>query len=222
MKKKYKIELHFHSRASKCCDFPIEESIKLYAAAKYDAILVTDHFHSGYFTDPTAKAFVRRWMEEGYEKVVREAEKYGIKVYLGAEYKINRDCYDILLFGCTEEKLVRLTEFFPCDHKELKEECERLGVLLYQAHPYRGACKPLPPDVIDGVEVYNGHPGHDSKNDLALKYAEENGLPQVTGTDLHHKDHIPRGGIITDTLPENAEELRDIIASGKYELIKGE
>lgn len=35
-------------------------------------------------------------------------------------------------------------------------------MLFYQAHPFRNSMKITNPELLDGIEVYNGHPGHDS------------------------------------------------------------
>jgi hypothetical protein len=42
--------------------------------------------------------------------------------------------------------------------------------------PFPEYCRPANPAFLDGVEVFNGNPRHDSRNHLAAAFAEENGL----------------------------------------------
>ena len=73
---------------------------------------------------------------------------------------------------------------------------------------------------MDGVEVINAHPRHDSHNDRAKEYAEEFGLIQLAGSDCHQTPDIARSGILSDTLPADTFELAALTRSGNYTLIE--
>ena len=75
------------------------------------------------------------------------------------------------------------------------------------------------PALIDGIETYNGHPGHDSRNNIAILWAEQFGLKQISGTDFHHEYHFPTGGIVTESPVCTNEELAKVLASGEYEAL---
>lgn len=62
------------------------------------------------------------------------------------------------------------------------------------------------------------HPHHHSRNELALQFAEENSLPIVSGSDAHEKHMVGRGGILSDSIPDDGKALRDLILSGNFEL----
>ena len=79
---------------------------------------------------------------------------------------------------------------------------------MFQAHPFRNGTA-VEPDLLDGIEVQNGNPRHDSRNDLAEAYAATHGLLAVGGSDAHRSEDIGRGGI---TLPERPGSMAELLA----------
>lgn len=75
------------------------------------------------------------------------------------------------------------------------------------------------PEWLDGMEVFNGHPGHDARNPIALLWAERFGLRRISGTDRHNPDHDPVGGIVTDQKIETMDELVRTLRAGNYTLL---
>ncbi|MCL1964195.1 MAG: GNAT family N-acetyltransferase, partial [Firmicutes bacterium] len=43
------------------------------------------------------------------------------------------------------------------------------------------------PPQIDGIEIFNGNPRHNSQNRLAAGFAARHGLRTIVGSDIHHK-----------------------------------
>ena len=78
------------------------------------------------------------------------------------------------------------------------------------------------PEYVDGIEVFNGHPGHNSNNDIALAWAEKYGKIMTTGTDHHDPAHMPDAGIRTDFPITSERQLIETLKSGNYTLIRGE
>jgi len=210
----YKIELHCHTfPVSGCSNLRGAELVRLYSEAGYSALHITDHFTSGFFREQDFTDYFY-----GYHAAVREGEKRGIKVYLGAEFRFDGSNNDYLLFGVTKDFLFGAKDMFGSTHKEFHEYCSKNGVLLYQAHPFRDGMTRTAPEHLDGIEGYNMHPYHHSRNELSLQFAAENGLPIVSGSDAHEKHMVGRGGIVSETLPEDSKGLRDLVLSGKFEL----
>ncbi len=210
----YKIELHCHtSPVSGCSNLRGAELVRLYAEAGFSAINIADHFTSGFFREQDFTDYFY-----GYHAAVREGEKRGVKVYLGAEFRFNGSNNDYLLFGVDKEFLFKAKEMFDSTHEQFHNFCKENGVLLYQAHPFRDGMTRTEPAFIDGIEGYNMHPHHHSRNELSLQFAEENGLPIISGSDAHEKHMVGRGGIIADVLPNDSKGLRDLILSGDFEL----
>jgi len=73
--------------------------------------------------------------------------------------------------------------------------------------------------LIDGVEIYNGNPRHNSSNHLALEYARKNGLKMLSGSDFHQVQDAARGGIIVDERIRPGGFAHRIMESGSIEFI---
>ena len=89
------------------------------------------------------------------------------------------------------------------------------GCAVVQAHPFRDDCVVMKPGICHGIEVFNGH-STESRNDIALEWANKFGFIKTSGSDFH--SGTPSGGIISDFLPDNEIELRDLILSGEFDL----
>ena len=76
------------------------------------------------------------------------------------------------------------------------------------------------PCFLDGVEVFNGHKGHDSRNEIAYEWAKRFNLIKTSGTDFHYIDTPINAGIETDFEITSLDTLVDVIKSGNYKLIK--
>ena len=210
----YKIELHCHtSPVSGCSNMKGQDLVRYYAQAGYSAVHITDHFTNWFFAEQDFTDYLY-----GYHAAKKAGEKLGVKVYLGAELRYENNPNDYLLFGVTEEFLRGAKELLKSTYPEIYAYCKQNGVLIYQAHPFRDGMLETPPEMLDGIEGYNMHPHHRSRNDKAIAYAEKHGLNYLSGSDAHSKEMVGRGGIISDTLPEDSIGLRDLILSGKYEL----
>lgn len=221
----YRIETHLHTAyISRCGWMSAQALVKSYAAAGYDAICVTDHYNRECFdyadidlTKPGSKtdAFLL-----GFRRMQREAAHYGIRIYEGAELRFDGSENDYLLYGFSHDLLADpdavmrggLTSFSARAHAE--------GALIVQAHPFRPKCTPAPAEYLDGVEVLNCNPRHDSRNALAYTYAQQHGLLMTAGSDCHRPEDVGQSGILTDSLPEDGYGLAQLLRSGEYQLIK--
>ena len=112
-----------------------------------------------------------------------------------------------LLVGLNAEKYLAIARAMPRTPGACRALAENMGVLLYQAHPYRKGQHPAAPSDLSGVEVLNAHPRHDSHNDLALAYAQQHGLRMLCGSDAHQTMDVGRGGILAPDWVNNAEDL---------------
>ena len=196
---------------------------KQYAEAGYSGITVTDHYiynswgKQWWPADP--KVFKLDMFLEGYYRVREAAAAYGITVYKGAEIRFAGSPNDYLVYNCPQALLADPEGIFEMGLAVFHDRCVEAGALLVQAHPFRGQCTPAEPQNLDGVEVRNMHPRHDSRNDLALAFAQEHKLLQLSGSDCHQFPDIARGGIMTEVLPANEAELVQLLRSGNYQMI---
>lgn len=223
--KKYLIDIHCHTaETSNCGKTPADELVRLYHSMGYSGVLITDHLHN--YTFKTLKKTIANptWDEKidyllkGYKNALKEAEKYdNFKVYLGAELRFDENDNDYLVFGLSEDKLRHMEGVVEMDPESGIKFVQSMGCAVIQAHPFRNDCVVVQPNLLNGVEVFNGHRGHDSRNDIALMWAKKFNYIMTSGTDFHG-EHDPNSGIYVDELPENEEELRDIILSRNFEL----
>lgn len=221
----YKIELHMHTRYGSGCGQMEEKAlVEGYLKAGYQAVVVTDHFCRDSFnymgiTSGEKEACLERFLE-GYRRVAAEGKARGLKVYRGAEVRFDENFNDYLLFGYSDALLADPEQVFTMGLEAFIERVRAEGALLIQAHPFRVMCTPADLRFLDGVEVRNMHPGHNSRNDMAAEYAgQKPGLVLTSGSDCHEPHHLGRGGILAEVLPENEKALVALLRSGEYSLI---
>ena len=222
----YKIELHLHTKySSGCGQMDEKEIISAYKAAGYHGIVVTDHFSRDTFhmkgIDPAAPVDRLTPYLEGFTKMKEEGEKQGIVIYRGAELRFDGSYNDYLFYNYPDQLLQDPEQLFTMGLEKFIERSRPTGALLIQAHPFRPMCTPAQISSLDGIEIVNLHPGHQSRNHLAKALAEtDSRLIRTGGSDCHATDHIGRGGILSETLPKNDAELAALLRSGNYTIIE--
>lgn len=206
-----KIELHAHtSQSSGCGRMPGEELVGRLKGAGYDTVVITDHLVGQ--KNPSASPFERteKWLA-GWRAARIAGERIGLNVLLGAEARFASHPEDILLFGMREEYVPEFLALLDADAgiERLYEAAHKRGMLVVQAHPFRPGLHQFEHRYLDGVEVYNGHPHHNSRNDLALEYGQYGGpnFLRTSGSDAHETDELARGGVISPKRICTNEEL---------------
>lgn len=214
MSQYYRIEMHLHTReSSPCASVNAPEIIERYLAKGYDAIAVTDHLSSSYFRkfaeDNDWEGAVNTFMA-GY-KALKEAAGDRMKIYLGMEIRFPGTANDYLTYGFDEQFLWDHPFICMTSIREFHELCKGTPIRIFQAHPFRYGMTLENPDWIDGIEVFNGSPGHRSHNDFASAWASFHGFPATSGSDFHNRGEEGRGGILLPYLPENEIALSEAL-----------
>jgi len=214
----YKYDTHVHTaETSPCGKVKAEDVVKLYKNAGFSGIVVTDHYYSGLFKNSvhvTWKEKMRDYLK-GYKIALEEGEKAGLKVILGVELSFTESFNDYLIYGITEDFLFEEGELYNLTLKEFRKIADKEGFLIYQAHPFRDMMERADPSLLDGVEVYNGHPYHMNRNDLALEFAKSNNLKMISGSDFHMTEALGRGGILTDAEVNNSIEFAGMLRTNE-------
>lgn len=228
MMMKYKTELHLHTdEVSNCGTVSAFDSAELYAAADYHTVLVTDHMSKFTFGGKKFTCEGSSWKEKcdfymrGYHTML-EAAAGRFNVLFGMELRSNTDDNDYLIYGMTEEFMRSCPDIMDMPLKELVSALHEEGMLFFQAHPFRNGMRIKDPELLDGIEVYNGHPEQESRNDIAELWADKFNLLRSSGSDFHHAHHRPRAGIETDFPILTNEQLIRTLRSGNFTLIRGE
>jgi len=218
----YKTELHAHTReASACADFSAQAVADKYIAAGYTTLVLTNHY-SQTRMKKDLEANGISWVEHfiGAYRKMRDYAKGKLNVLLGCEIRFPENDNDYLIFGLTEELLRKYPDMHMMSHKTFSTFARENGLLFVQAHPFRNNMVVVNPKYLDGMEVYNGHFKHDSRNHLANEHALRNGLIRTSGGDFHHPEHVPGdAGILTDFPITSMEELVQTLKSGQYTLM---
>ena len=218
----FKTELHCHSKSvSQCAQVSNEQIIEKYTSAGYTTLVLANHFNK--YTEEALgcqsyEEFLDKYCQ-GYKDLKKDAEGK-LTVLLGMELRFNENVNDYLVFGITEEFLRTHEALYLMNPESFSKLAKENGLLFIQAHPFRNSMIVIRPDLLDGVEVYNGHKGHDSRNEIAEMWAEKYGLIKTSGTDFHY-NHVPaNAGILTEQKIEDMDALVATLKAGNYELIK--
>ncbi|MBE6618038.1 MAG: hypothetical protein E7627_08915 [Ruminococcaceae bacterium] len=218
---KYKTELHCHSRdGSGCSNESAEGIVKKYLEHGYSTVVLTNHFDPAWNPDDR-----EWWMEQienkfsAYDKLVEAAEGK-LNILMGMECRFVENNNDYVILGITREFLETIDVNITKSIRTFAEKAHEAGMFIIQAHPFRPHMAMMRPDHVDAIEVYNGHLDHDNHNFLAEAFAEHYGKIKTSGTDHHDRDHMPRGGIMTDDPITSIPQLIEVLKSGNYELIK--
>ena len=220
-----KVETHCHSRGgSHCGTASPRQIIKEYKEHGYGMIILTNHYCKVCYDEYpglTHKQKLDHYFSL-YEKLKREGEKHGIKVIYGAETRAVTDdgtYSEFMLYGFDRGLLYDNKPLFLLNQKEMFEFCEKHQIFMYQTHPYREGVAVRDARFMHGVEVFNGHVGHDNDNEKAYEFAKENNLKMMSGSDYHDYKQLIYGGLYLPDDITDQFKLRDYLFSNQPELI---
>ena len=219
----FKTELHCHSNdISQCARVNTTDIINTFVNSGYSTLVLANHL-SKYTMDVICPndwhGFVDKFYG-AYEKLKNEAEGK-LNILFGAELRFNGNNNDYLVFGLTKEFLYEHPDIFDLHAEKFHNLAKENNMLFIQAHPFRNWMMIIEPRMVDGVEVFNGHFGHDSRNDIANMWAEKYNLIKTSGTDYHYITSPANGGIFTNEEITNMGQLVEILKSGNYKLNRG-
>ncbi len=222
--KKYLYEMHLHTKeTSNCANISGKVAVEEYINAGYDGIVVTDHLSPSTYMkygrellpwNKKVDFFLR-----GYN-AVKDAANGRIDVLLGMElrFRTSEGDNDYLVYGINEEFLYKTPKLLEMNIREFYELAHKNGFLVFQAHPFRVGMKVTNPKNLDGVEIFNGNPRHNSSNDIAVAWAKKYDLLVTSGSDYHEIEDLGTGGIYFDRLLKDNKTLVEEILKREYEI----
>ncbi len=216
---KFLFETHTHTaQASPCSLVKAADLVREYKDAGYSGIVITDHVGDWGFS-----SVIGSWKQKvealinAFQEAKALGDRVGLKVLFGMEIALNRPYRDYLVYGFNPKYLYKHENIQDLDISELYELTKKENALLFAAHPFRRS-KTMPnAKYLDGIEVFNGNPRHQNNNEIALKWANENNMIKIAGSDFHEHGDIS-SGIFLDKCPEDIIEFVEIIKSGAYQL----
>lgn len=218
-------ETHAHTaEISRCAKMPAAQMVRQVKEAGYDALVVTDHFDPEFFDGCQRGPAYRSRLEDffaGYRAAAEEGERLGLLVLPALELRNVFGMEDFLIYGLTQEELGEMD--CPCflPLNRTRSLVRQAGGLLFQAHPFREYLCCMPPELLDGVEVVNANPRHDSHNDRALAFARENGLLRVAGSDVHQLGDAGAAGILAP-YARDGKALAELLRQGRHRCFQRE
>ena len=221
--KKYKTELHCHTKdASACSNMSAEATVERYLEYGYSTIVVTNHFGAFATMDDRSQWLLHcSKTYPAYDNLVKAAAGR-INILLGMEVRFVQNYNDYLVYGGFDREFLENYggDLLKLGIRDFSKLIHERGGFISHAHPFRYGQTVTAAGFVDGIEVFNGHFKHDSHNDLAQMWAERYGRIKTSGSDHHDNDHYPDGGIMTDEPITSIGQLISTLRSGEYELIR--
>lgn len=211
-----KIDTHVHSRGvSLCSEVSCKEIIDQKKARGYDGVILMNHCQSWYYPVGQHTEYIERLLAEYKDGAAYAAER-DFRFWLGIEVSLNEPHYaDYLLFGVTEAFLRNTPCLYALTQRELFALCEKNGVLMVQAHPFREGHSPCAPKYMHGVEI-NCNFRDIGNVEKVESFAAENGLMITCGVDYHHVAQDYFGGMLaSEACNSSADFVREMREEGK-------
>ncbi len=213
---KFRTELHAHTNpASPCSNFTPQEVIQRYAEIGYDSIVISNHFFPGMRFLEDKEKCVSEYLRD-YEESVKWGKEYGINVIFGCELRFTENYNDYLIFGIDPDFADFAYDSMSKGLEAFSKAFRSENTLIVQAHPYRDGMTDISPELIDGIEVFNLHPGHNSRVALAAKHAQKHNLLVTCGTDFHHEGHQGMTALLTKTEMKTSHDIQKVLRNKDY------
>lgn len=221
MKKYYKTELHAHTKpVSSCSDIEPEQLVKIYKENGYDSVAITNHFSVALKGDSDSEKV--KWYLEDYYSCFETGKSLGLNVILGAEIRFTENNNDYLIFGICPEDLIDIYKLLPYGIDNFYREYKNENNIIIQAHPFRDGMISVKKESLDGIEVFNMHPNHNSRIGLAAKLANENDMIAICGSDFHHYGQECLCGVLTEEPLINSYDVSNTLMSRNYRMSVGD
>ena len=213
---KYRTELHAHtSPASRCGHIPPEELIEIYAGKGYDSIVITNHFTHDMNEVSNKRKCIDLYLDD-YHRAVEAGERHGLNVILGSELRFSENWNDYLVYGIDEKFFDDAYEYLNRGIAEFSEFFRSENTVLLQAHPFRDGMELTDMKYLDGIEVFNMHPGQNSRVALAARYASEHDCIATAGSDCHEYGREGIAAILTKEEMKTSEDVAKVLKSRDF------
>lgn len=215
----YLFETHAHTaEISPCSNVAAKDLIAEYKDHGYAGVIITDHVGDWGFSGirGTWKDKISALMA-AFQKAKDAGDKAGVKVLFGMEIALNHPYQDYLVYGPGPDFLYDNPDIQELSLKELSTKVREYGGVIFAAHPFRGAGIKEDPVYLNGAEVFNGNPRNNSHNSKAERWAKENNLFELAGSDFHEHGDIS-AGVELSRMPADIKEFVEIIKDGSYKL----
>ncbi len=216
--KGFLFDTHIHtSESSACGEVAAADVVARYKKLGYDGIIITDHMQHcidrfGGTYEENVKCFLK-----GYHTAKALADE-NFKVILGMEIRFLENDNDYLCYGFDEDFLFSMDLAHIPTLEDFMPIAKANNLAVFQAHPFRTGMEIKAPNLVDGIEVYNGHGNHDSRNDIAYRWAEKFGFRKLSGSDFHGVLTMEPGGVYFEDEINDSKDVAKALLENRYSL----
>lgn len=215
---KYKYDLHVHtSPVSKCGDIDPRGCVDRYMELGFSGFAITNHFGQTVLRDFTSKEDFMDFYLKDFFIAKKYGEELGFDVIFGLEIRFPESTNEYLVYGIDEDDAYRAYDYIFGNYEAFYKGFKNDKNVILQAHPYRHPCFLQNTDILDGIEVFNMHPHHNSCVSLAARTAQENPRLIISGgTDFHHEGHQGLCALCSGERINNSFSLSKLLKSRDY------
>ena len=222
----YRTELHAHTEPASLCGHLLPEAlVALYLSHGAHGMVITNHLNTVSQGERTAEQYAEDYLSD-YYRAKAAAEGKDFHISLGVEIRFDAEGKnDYLIYGVEPEEVLPMIGALSLGIEAFYRRFKRADNLILQAHPFRDGMTPIDLSLLDGIETFNMHPGHNSRVGFAARCVKEHNLPvRTVGTDFHHKNrgHEAVSALRCAALPNDSFELAALLRSGEYVFEIGE
>ncbi|HZK20794.1 MAG TPA: PHP-associated domain-containing protein [Oscillospiraceae bacterium] len=218
--KKFLVETHAHSsEVSSCARCNAKQFTKLMLKHGYSTVFVTNHLSESTINKSKASDWngVIDFFLYGFELIKKEANGR-LNTLLSMEINFNGERNDYLVYGITEKFLRDNKDLTEMTLKTFYPLAKKNGFYVIQAHPFRFGSQIADPKYLDGYEILNGNPRHNSNNDIAKNWALKYKKLTTAGSDFHQKEDIGISGMYFDKEIKSTKDFTKLLESGNYSI----
>lgn len=203
---RYLYETHSHTKPVSICGqiTPID-FVDWHINEEISGAVLTNHFNQDTFESAGLKdASTEAWADyflEDYRIAKKAAKGKDFTVLLGMEIRFSESMNEFLIYGMDESFFYHYAnnKLLELGIEDFRKIADSNNFLVYQAHPFRKENYLVDVNLLDGIEVLNGHKRVDSKNHLALQSAYEANMKKIAGSDVHRAEDIGSSGLLSKT-----------------------
>ena len=197
--------------------------MRLYHAAGYQTMFISDHFAAFHFKklgDELSFEDKVHILYNSYLKACDEGKHYGMNILFSVELSLCSNHW--LLYGVDLNFLLLRPNIFEMTLDEFHAHAKAHGITIIQAHPLRDGHNVPHPEIADGFEVFNTNPRHENHDDEVLEIAKDHHLLITAGSDAHCDEDIAGAAVLSENEIKTVDDYLTLLKSGKAKfLIRG-
>lgn len=210
--------MHAHvAPSSGCAKVEADQAAALYREKGYDGMVITNHMWPGFDAfEAGGWAGACDALESTFIGMAKAGAREGLRILFGVELRTRETANDYLVYGLTPDTLRACGSLIDMPMDGVRQALSEYGAVIFQAHPLRTHMSMARARWLDGYEVFNGNPRHDSKNELARMLAARAGMPGIAGSDFHQICDAGTAGCLFYEHPRDEKDLARALRERRY------